>query len=137
MSKNGAMTITEFLEARIAEDELTARLVADGPGRTEKSGYWPVRIGLNGEDATFAHVGAHPNRILAECLVKRGVLTIHADGGPSQGWTDDGYGVIDHACVTCGEHGEYGVEWPCDTTKVLAAAYMDHADYQAQWVVRG
>lgn len=50
----------------------------------------------------------------------RGVQAIHTDGGSSQGYTDTGYGEFDHACITCGEHGEYGIEWPCETYKAAS-----------------
>ena len=47
----------------------------------------------------------------------RGVLDLHCDAGPSQGYFSDdlGYGWADHCCATCGSLGEYGVEWPCPT----------------------
>jgi hypothetical protein len=54
------------------------------------------------------------------------VMEVHADGGASQGYLPNGsYGVLDHACLTCGEHGEYGVAWPCPTHQLLSQALGD------------
>ena len=59
----------------------------------------------------------------AEAEVKRlreGIRSIHASAGPSQGFfSESGYSERDHCCGTCGEHGEYGVEWPCATVRLL------------------
>lgn len=59
----------------------------------------------------------------AEAEVKRlreDIRSIHADAGPSQGFfSESGYSERDHCCGTCGEHGEYGVEWPCATVRLL------------------
>lgn len=49
------------------------------------------------------------------------IREIHSDGGVSQGYTDTGYGYLNHCCITCGEFGEYGIEWPCETRKVADA----------------
>lgn len=47
------------------------------------------------------------------------VLDLHRDGGPSQGYGNDGYGYLEHACAECGTFGEYGVEWPCETYRLV------------------
>ena len=49
------------------------------------------------------------------------VRALHQDEGQSQGYFpgDRGYGERDHCCGTCGEYGEYGVEWPCPTVDAL------------------
>jgi len=106
------MRITDFLEARIAEDEERAEYVL-------KWGDWGGLF--------------KPPRVLAECAAKRAVLTLHRDNGASQGDTDTGYGVLDHACATCGSFGEYGEEFPCGTVTALASVYADHPDYQQKW----
>lgn len=43
------------------------------------------------------------------------IRELHKDAGPSQGFFDGDYSERDHCCGTCGEHGEYGIEWPCPT----------------------
>lgn len=56
------------------------------------------------------------------------VLSEHTDGGPSQGYFKEGdrweYTSREHCCVTCGTHGEYGVEWPCPTIRAIEAAVL-------------
>lgn len=54
----------------------------------------------------------------AEAAIER-VRALHRNGGSSQGRTDEGYGYIKNCCETCGEFGEYGVEWPCPTIAAL------------------
>lgn len=44
---------------------------------------------------------------------------LHEDAGPSQGYTESGYGEIEHCCGTCGTHGEYGEEWPCPPMQTI------------------
>ena len=52
--------------------------------------------------------------------LREGIRSIHASAGPSQGFfSESGYSERDHCCGTCGEHGEYGVEWPCATVRLL------------------
>ncbi|MDQ0241191.1 DUF6221 family protein [Arthrobacter bambusae] len=117
------MTITEFLLARIEEDEWTARLVAEGPGEAHGEGYWPVRIGVNGEDATFAHVGANPARVLSECAAKRAIVEAHHINiyvGPK--------GEVPECNLDCRGN-------PCDTLQALAAVYASHEDYEQGWAL--
>lgn len=49
------------------------------------------------------------------------VASLHQDGGRSQAYLPGSghYGWLEHACTTCGDFGEYGVEWPCDTLKAI------------------
>lgn len=108
------MNITEFLEARIAEDESTARRVKDGPGEPGGRGVWSVQIGVSGNDAKFAHVASDPDRIIAECAAKRAIISAHQ----SQKSEDDpgAWIVASNALI-----------------KALTAVYKDHPDYQQEW----
>ena len=80
-------------------------------------------------DAEFiAHARTDIPALLAEvrrlqAIVKR-VRELHQDEGQSQGYFpgDRDYGKRDHCCGTCGEYGEYGVEWPCPTVRAIADA---------------
>src|SRR6185312_137495 len=45
---------------------------------------------------------------LTAAAALRAVLEIHADAGASQGYTESGYGDIEHVCAACGSPGEYG-----------------------------
>jgi len=112
------MTITEFLEARISEDEAVARRVADGPGEPGGRGIWSVAIGVSGNDAKFAHVASDPARVLAECAAKRAIIGLHAEFGRSrEDGAVDGWLALGAAL------------------KDLAAVYKDHADYQEDWAL--
>jgi hypothetical protein len=106
------MTITEFLEARIVEDEaraLTANAWASHGGPTQWIGQpgdgLVVRLGDGGP-----HIAAwSPTRVLAECAAKRAIITQVSDVQ----W--GGYAVRD---VILGH---------------LAAVYADHPDYDPDW----
>lgn len=116
------MSITEFLLARIAEDEAVARVVLDSNGRPDGKGLWSVQIGVNGGDVQFAHVGVDPARVLAECAAKRAIVAEWREVTYEESWELDrieaGYlGGIDHAVRT------------------LAAVYAEHPQFRAEWRV--
>jgi hypothetical protein len=116
------VTLTEFLLARIAEDEGCA--LALPPVIAETVRY---------ERIHFAQWNPARARVLAECEAKRRIVALHGDGGHTVGWTKDVYGGVDHACLECGTFDEYGVEWPCTTLRILALLYTDHPDYVEEW----
>jgi hypothetical protein len=109
------LTLTDFLLARIAEDEREARM----------------------DDGSPAPIGMwDPERVLAECEAKRRIVEEHGDGGESQGYLADEdwrYGYMPHACETCGSFGEYGTPWPCRTLRALALPFADHPEYDESW----
>lgn len=119
------MTLTEFLLARIAEDEAVARdeFVRDrwdeGPVY-----FWQY----SEEDAAIATSTA---RVLAECEAKRCIAHLH---GPKPGASDE--------CKSCAQgwedltYGDAGFTpepYPCLTAKNLALPYADHPDYRDEW----
>lgn len=102
------MTITEFLLARIAEDEATAQLeIEDGYGSYIDSG-WPA------------------TRVLAECEAKRAIVELWSDNDGDD-MTRNAYG--DHAMLELG--GEKAMHW--GVLRILAAMYADHPDYEEAW----
>ena len=109
------MTLTEFLLARIAEDE----------GKIH--GDWSDGRGL--------HIITEEmfDRMLAECEAKRRIVGIH-ELDPievySWGTTGGGCGLCDHSCETGGD--TWGHD-PCETLKALALPYADHPDYRQEW----
>jgi hypothetical protein len=113
------VTLTEFLLDRIAEDEA---VVVGVPDPLDEE-LWRL------EANRFDWPQVSPARVLAECEARLRIVDLHRDGGQSQGFFDAGYETIDHACWTCGSHGEYGVQWPCATVKALALPYATHPDY--------
>jgi hypothetical protein len=108
-----SMTIIEFLNARIAEDEAAAKAVPPGPwnSMTEETGdgeniYYTVEAhGRNDYFADMADTGQQgratadyiarfdPVRILAECAAKRGIIEAHGwqYADPYESWKDDAY----------------------------------------------
>lgn len=143
--KIAPMTLTEFLLARIAEDERVAREAEESGG-----GEWwsPIEIwshfrGEGNRDLLEAISGANvatardvpvhtpsvddlpdaehiarfsPLRILAECEAKRAIVA----RVQSYEWDDDQrlQGAIDEAEYAC---------------RILAAVYADHSDYDQSW----
>lgn len=127
-----AVTITEFLLDRIAEDEKVARAAAeDGGGErwqisvvhsamvqlddgTEWGGETVIYDeGRPGEEQA-AHIARHdPARVLAECKAKREIVRLHA---------------TDADCREArNRHG-------CETLITLVAVFSDHPDFRSEWV---
>lgn len=144
------MTITEFLEARIAEDEAEARAASPGPWKWDDEPamdeaflYAPndeavlVAYGLHTQgflectDENRTHIARYdPSRVLAECAAKRAIIDEH---GLDDSSTKD-------YCESCADwwNSELGegpppVAWPCPTLRSVAAVYKDHPDYQQEW----
>lgn len=135
------MTLTEFLLARIAEDETVARKVLDAPSvwaRTDEGPLWFC-------DEQSDHVAMAPARVLAECEAKRRVVAA------ALGWHHETvedcwyscaatYGTeVENACCDDGR-----AEMGCDCGRdfqvqsilaPLAAVYADHPDYDPAWRV--
>lgn len=116
------MNITEFLLARISEDEAVAQTAA----ADNDSARWNVieivyegihvyarPSGLDAEGGrgeTTAHIQRHdPARVLAECAAKRAIIALDI-------------------CVACDVEDQ-----PCghmyDTLEALARVYADHPDF--------
>lgn len=96
------LTLTDFLLARITEDEADAEEMAAGQ----------LVIGLN--------------RALAECEAKRQIVKLHA---PFECCNVRCKGGGLH-CFACNEGGNGEiVHFPCPTVRALAAVYADHPDY--------
>lgn len=123
----GDMTVVEFLEARITEDEALANIAASELAGTEWHAYSDETTVLASgvpvaetETPEYApHIARHdPARVLAECKAKRAILAdrkrIDRSANPdewSMGYSDANYGAI----------------------QALAAVYKDHPDYDAGW----
>jgi len=116
------MTLTEFLLARIAEDEEVAQSAT--PGRWEQDSGWSITApppedwcGPNvvvetkqRNDAEF--IARHdPARVLAECEAKREIVMCAQSAAI---WGDDA-GALEHCC------------------QALASVYSDHSDYLPEW----
>ena len=69
------MTLTEFLLARIAEDEKVARDWHHHPSKVEVHGGGTGYLGI-----------VNPERVLAECEAKRRIVELHRSATTYQGW---------------------------------------------------
>ena len=113
-----AMTLTDFLLARIAEDEAVAeRLRHKSAG--DPWGWQPRQL----ETCDKARVDYPPARVLAECEAKRRIVEMHG-----------GF----HECEDGNQHGPGGegsdeFTQPCPTLRLLALPYADHPDYREEW----
>jgi len=131
------MTITEFIEARLAEDEALAHEAAhDSDG--ESGWRWPsgtfdvVTTGpgkfviaerLAPDDA--AHIAHHyPARVLAQVAALRAVLALH-------------YQVVMYTtrstrmvCVCQAPRTHVSI---CPTVRHIATIWADHPDYDQEW----
>ena len=103
------MTLTEFLLARIVEDEGAAHAALPGPWRWENIGR------PDGE-----HIARHaPDRVLAECAARRAIVEMHT--GPHECPTPES------SCGWCVDSDE------CDTCRAFALPYADHPDFDPAW----
>lgn len=107
MTDTKTLTLTDFLLARIAEDEARipeglAQVVMDGRTR---------------------YVDPIADRMLAECAAKRRIVGRHnqrrfVHPGGSQ-----------DTCSACHDG------WPCRDLRDIAAVYADHPDHLDEWAV--
>lgn len=114
------MELTDFLLARIAEDEALASAV--GPEPTVRTSDAAV--------TAFLEVW-HPDRVLAECEAKRRIVDWHRlvdglddDDNPVRGCPN---------CIASGAVAPYLIAGPCLTIRLLALPYADHKDYREEW----
>jgi hypothetical protein len=132
MTREGTMTLTDFLLARIAEDEAVAQRVVDSPDRNR----YCDRVSFReyGDEASLVYhgaiVGSTPARVLAECEAKRRIVELHSDDtghecpSPPHGITEFYGGEPD-------EDAPDG-DW-CPTLRALAQPYADHSDFRDEW----
>lgn len=125
------MTITEFLLARLAEDEAAAREVQAAAWEVNGDGLVVVAGssdqvcpggGINydepPEPSDAAHIARHdPARVLREVEAKRAIVEVLGD-------CDDGL-IWDAHLANRAE----------DALRHLASVYSDHEDYRAEWVL--
>jgi len=136
------MEITEFLLARIAEDEAVAQMAMQGVWywEPESDDKWPSEdqslmchsdpdaefddsvlagwgydaSGIEGRSEDRAHIVRwQPARVLAECAAKRAIVEALDSDAPEHQWM---------SALT--------LEW---VVKELAAVYADHPDYDEAW----
>ena len=124
------MTLTDFLLARIAEDEAVAIRLC--PGRSPDNGHWiATSLEFSGvhDRPTTKHIVRHdPSRVLAECAAKRLIVAEHAPMPCENERHQHGL-----HCAVC-EYDVISRGWhPCPTLRFLALPYADHSDYLPEW----
>ena len=120
------MTLTEFLLARIAEDEAVALEFRD----CEWAG---IDAWGDGTDLFFGeNPPASVRRVLAECEAKRQIVKLHtrtADGECVR--CDEGYWTEDDESSEV--YYAQPEAYPCQTLRTVALPYADHPDYRDEW----
>ena len=112
------MTLTEFLLARIAEDEDHARWAQEGIDNQ-------ARLGIVLATALTHPDAMSPARVLAECEAKRRLVELHdkPHEHPCGRLEWIGYRATERVEE---DHG-------CRTLGLLALPYADHDDYRDEW----
>jgi hypothetical protein len=107
------MNITEFLEARIAEDEAEA-----GSG-------WSTLGDTRWERDNYGRTMLTPSAVLAECAAKRAIIDLAKKASEFEKWYDDHewQGTVESSEPLTGDAILYA----------LAVIYKDHPDYRQEW----
>ncbi|WP_436702429.1 DUF6221 family protein [Nocardioides sp. BYT-33-1] len=112
------MTITEFLLARIAEDELEV-----GPADPDE-GAGPNGIGWAEVGALSEVLMARPSRMLAECEAKRRIVELAQSVDGEERYAAEVIGGVDGNTVDTDGAG---------ILRALASVYADHPDFDPTW----
>lgn len=155
------MTLVEFLEARISDDEDAARQSAG----TEPLYQYPagqgahyelIMLGVSeggcgSEEAAFMAHRFDPARVLAECAAKRRIIEWHVKTGEQRSRWDgecceENRGEIEwlpeqEISVGITGSGQFWVREPfatqanlgCTTLRMMAAVWSSHPDYDPVW----
>lgn len=142
------MTLTEFLTARLDQDEASARGATADPGVAAQwnettSGCldigrpdygdqnWHDYVWTQGDSRVTRFIASHdPARTLREIAAKRKILAIHHVVDAIHHLVRGGY------CHGCGDNA--AGYWTtltdeCPEKRALAAVYADHPDYRPEW----
>jgi hypothetical protein len=103
-----AVTLVDFLLARIAEDEAAAR----------------DSRALYGPDSSLYINRHNPARVLAECEAKRRIVELHSRDHECTA-PGDGYAGVFAADGT--------MPSTCSTMRALALPFATHPDYREEW----
>lgn len=119
------MTLVEFLQARLAEDELIALAAIDGSPQWRSSydyrdvkdehGHYVIQADARHPNVQqAAHIARHcPARVLAEVEAKRGVIADYLRHDATgdlleRGVVDD---ILRGLCTVYAEHPDYNASW--------------------------
>lgn len=116
--------LTDFLLARIAEDEAVASELDP-----EMFGFDPARGPLSPEEE---HINRHdPARVLAECEAKRRMIDLAFQcGAMVDGEWGDCHGAEEIRAGKCRDHGATEA---MEHLRILSTVYADRPDYREEW----
>jgi hypothetical protein len=111
------LTVTEFMEARIAEDEERARDFEEHQARAINGDYGTG----GGQWATtmwhgVAMIGFTPARVLAECAAMRKIVEMFQTARPAMGEWESDYASAAY-----------------DAVRALASIWSDHPQFDPAW----
>lgn len=125
------LTLTDFLLARIAEDEAVARSSPDVERKSDAAVFTSLR-------EPTGTVEFDPARVLAECEAKRRIVEEHPIYQGPRILEVDSTGT-DFGCELCHcvdpVHADGIIEslGYCTTLRSVASVYADHPDYREEW----
>ena len=125
------LSLSEFLLARIRDDEAAARRAADGPFSITSTPYgetFGIVTAGGGDYLEEQWFAVDPARVLAECKAKRAIVDDHSLMVDLYEHDSCSRCVRFHAGMDCENE-----PWPCPTLLAVAAVYADHADYNPEW----
>jgi len=122
-------TITDFIAARIADDEAAAREAIEERRRVSRDGEKPDYYLMAWPDTGRPAVLVGGERILREAEAKRAILDEHSPQITVQNVLGEPETL---SCGACGNWDEYPVSYPCPTLLALAAIYSDHPDFREE-----
>lgn len=149
-STTQTLTLTEFLLARIAEEEAVVGDMPDWHCTDSARGEgWGSRgdcricgaYMFDGtENVTEEAYGEHLDevhrrpRVLARCRADRAIVDLHPTR-TAYWWGGEAEVEVCDTCSTGPYAQDEDVEAPCPTLRALASVYADHPDYQPEWAL--
>ena len=129
------MDLTEFLLARIAEDEEDARKAMPGPWTSDGgvyAGHPTNEVVDYAYEGNADHIARwDPARVLAECEAKRRIVEEHKGSWSCSvclDYMDSDEGPGGDSCETV-----VMKDWPCPTLRLLSLPYADHPAWREGW----
>ena len=141
------LTLSQFLEARIAETEGAALAAAPGPWIVEHARVWsgepnPNKVellifrGSRDWSSDANHIARNdPARVLATCKAHRAIVEAH----PVSTEYEAEYCMTCQWDVDCDapkhDHQDGAGEYPCPTLRALASIYADQPAFDPRWAL--
>lgn len=119
------MAISDFILARIAEDEALAGRAIDGRSVADQ---WD-------SESDGEHFNQwNPWRVQSACITRRLIVRAHMNTGPAYaGNPRPDQKFVAGTCRTCRDERGQPAAWPCYTLRVLASEWSHHPDYRNEW----